>query len=247
MRARPEEHGFTLLELMVALTIMTLLVAALYGGFDAAQRAWKEGARTQDSESALRLALDELSSELRSASNVKLAIENRLVPYFFGSADTLRFVTADPSPILGELQPGSVEVTWKVSSDESEMRGLVVERALPEALQTEDERISEQVEIAPEVVRMSLRYFYYPAIPQDEEEALDGAWLESWDPEIEDPAVQPQKLPEGVEITLSALHPSRRDTIDLPPIYARIYAKTHLTRSERSPVGGLFEDMVDFH
>ncbi|MAE70882.1 MAG: hypothetical protein CME06_10485 [Gemmatimonadetes bacterium] len=246
--ARIVEAGFTLLELMVALTIMALLVAALYGGFDAAQRAWEEGARTQDSESALRLALDELTSEIRSAADARILYEERHVPYFFGGADTLRFVTHDSSPVLGELRPGNVEVTWRIDRDEgSDQTGLVVERALPDQLQPEEERISELVEIAPAVARLKLRYFYYPPIPQDEEEALEGAWAESWDPTIEDPGLQPQRLPEGVEITMGYVHPTRADTIDLPPFYAHIYGKSRLLRSERAPAAGGFEEMVDFH
>lgn len=241
------ERGFTLVEILISLTIMTILIAALFSGFDTAQRAWNEGAESHDTESALRLAFDELSAGLRSASSSRIMIEMRPAPYFFGSPDTLRFLTYDPSPIGGELTPGLVEVTWRVDRDEStEEQGLIVERALPDPLQPVDDRISEIVEVAPEVARLKLRYFHYPPLPENEEEALKGIWAEIWDPKDEDPRTQPQNLPEGVEVTLGFVHPTTNDTVDLPPMYARIYAKTQLVRSARSADGGSFEPFGEF-
>ncbi len=247
MNTKRPEIGFTLIELMVALTILVILLAALYSGFDAAQRAWEEESTTQKAESALRLAMDELGSELRSAVADKILLDARPAPYFFGGRDSLRFLTADPAPILGELVPGIVEVTWKVDLDDAtEERGLIVERALPQPMQPPEERIFERVEIAPFVVRLGLRYFFYPPVPEDDAEAEEGAWTDTWSPEEDDPMLQPNRLPEGVEVTLSYFDPARGDTITLPPQYAKIRAKSSLVRSKRPPAGATFEALGEF-
>jgi type II secretory pathway pseudopilin PulG len=232
---------------MVALTILVILLAALYSGFDVAQRAWSEESTTQKAESSLRLAMDELGAELRSAVHAKILLDARPAPYFFGGSDSLRFLTADPAPLLGELVPGVVEVTWKIDLDETTPeRGLVVERALPEEMQPLDERVFERIEIAPLVVRLRLRYFFHPPVPEDDLEAEEGSWTEVWDPEEEDPMAQPSRLPEGVEVSLSYFDPARGDTIALPPQYAPIRAKTPLIRNRRPSAGAGFETLGEF-
>ncbi len=66
--------GFTLMELLVAMVITVLLVAALFNVFDLAGRAWQKGeARTQRYQN-LRQALDRMSDDIRSA--ILLSIGN---------------------------------------------------------------------------------------------------------------------------------------------------------------------------
>jgi len=59
--------GFTLVELLVAMVITILLVAALFNVFNLAGRAWQKGeARTQKYQN-LRQALDRMSDDIRGA------------------------------------------------------------------------------------------------------------------------------------------------------------------------------------
>lgn len=245
MNRRPDD-GFTLVEVLVALTIMGIMTGALVGTFDLATRSWKAGAGTQELESSMRLALDELQGQIRGALNETTLIDGRPIPLFFGSADTLQFVTGSSGVVVGDLTPGQMLVTWRVEpSDEPGEGGLVCERTLPEELQAEDAPRSETSQIAPMVVRMELRYFYYPAIVENEDEAASGIWADLWDPDSDDPLSQPQQLPEGVEIILGFLHPATGDTISLPPQFAPILAKTDLVRSNETAGGG-FDELLDF-
>ena len=240
------EAGITLVELLVAVSILMIISVTLFGAFETATQSWERGADDGAAESSLRLVLHEFDSQARSAVDEILLVDARPVPYFFGSSDTLRFLTGGTGALFGQLDPGAMEVTWRVDRDDmTDEIGLVMERALPVDLQPEDERIFEVVEMAPSVARFQLRYHYRPALPETEEEATEGLWANEWDPLSDDLTLQPQGMPEGVEITLGHFDPVTGDTIDLPSLYIPILAKTDLLRASGAEFGTL-DGIMDF-
>lgn len=103
------ERGFTLLEVLVALTLMSLLIVALFGGFRAGVRTWQsiQGhvERTEDPRQLSGLVYRHLAQLMP----VMLRDENfRPAPAFLGEKGRLRYV-APLSMSVGDV-PYLVEI-----------------------------------------------------------------------------------------------------------------------------------------
>lgn len=72
---RAAEDGYTLVELLLSLTITALLVASIYGCFFSGMRSWQKGAARMDHQQNGRIAMDRIIRELRYAGQVEV-LEN---------------------------------------------------------------------------------------------------------------------------------------------------------------------------
>lgn len=129
MRARPSA-GFTLIELVVAMTLLGTMMLLLYAGLSFALRSWDagdaNGRRTADrriGENFLRRELLEMfPMRWKDPTTVKVA--------FSGEAQRLRFVSSRPAGIsMGGLALVGVEVEGDARARE---RHLVMRRAMPD-------------------------------------------------------------------------------------------------------------------
>ncbi len=96
---RTRAKGFTLLELILALSIMSLLSLALYGVVSIGASAAGAGERKMEQTRRLRVAASIIGRQLRSAAPLYVAYdeeEEQAKPYFLGYEDGLEFVTASP-------------------------------------------------------------------------------------------------------------------------------------------------------
>src|SRR2546428_10853465 len=92
MKARA---GFTLLEVVLALTALALVAAICYGAFHLGIRAVERGEVAVVTAQRLRVASDVLIRQLKSAVVYTVRSEDEEdFPYFIGSAAALTFVTA---------------------------------------------------------------------------------------------------------------------------------------------------------
>ena len=74
MIARPlnKEHGFSIVELMVALTLLGIVLALGYMYFDFGMRSFNRGERQAIAQQAVRLTSDFITSELRFANQIEI-------------------------------------------------------------------------------------------------------------------------------------------------------------------------------
>lgn len=89
-----ESRGFTLLELMLAMTALALVAAICYGAFYLGVRAVERGEVAVVSAQRLRVASDVLVRQIKST--VPYAARNRdedIYPYFQGKATWMTFIT----------------------------------------------------------------------------------------------------------------------------------------------------------
>jgi general secretion pathway protein J len=101
----PAEHGFTLLEILVAVTLLGLLMAALLGGVRLGVRAWEASGIRLDDDARLAAVQDFLRERLTQARGSKAsapAIETG--PAFRGQPDRLSFVTLMPEQLGAGLE-----------------------------------------------------------------------------------------------------------------------------------------------
>ena len=239
MKWKNNEQAFTLLELLISMTILSIIVVVILSGFRIGTRSWEAGERRTEKNQRLRIAAAQLTQEIRSAFSLKIKgmVEDTEKKFgaFVGDSDSLKFVTSTsgltPNPIGTQLRA----VYYKVASE-----GLVVWESYInfEDFFEDPESVGEEIIIYPDVTDISLRYYdvYKEEGEDEDEEPLEvGVWLESWDPindliekakmereedkDKEEEKINYQRLPRAVEVTLT-LKPEVENEEDqqLPPL-----------------------------
>ena len=106
--------GFTLLEVMLAMTVLAMVAAICYGAFHLGIRAVERGEVAVVTAQRLRVATDVIIRQIKST--VAYAVRNddeEVFPYFVGSATSLAFVTTAGLHGGG----GLAQVTYQVIDD----------------------------------------------------------------------------------------------------------------------------------
>jgi general secretion pathway protein J len=167
------QWGFTLLELLVAITLLGLLLAALFGGLRLGARAWETGEARLDRATRLQVVQDFLRQRLVQAYPASVGTDRRQ-PMFEGEATRLRFVAAVPR----HLGAGFHELELEMVDGEGEpARDLVVRWRRFEPAPSEPEQTSEPFEqriLMPAIEDLTLAYFG----SDDPDQPLD--WRDTW-------------------------------------------------------------------
>lgn len=104
-----KQRGFTLMELLVAMTLLGILMAALFGGLRLGTRVWEASDRTLDQSSQAEVIREFLRTRLEQTLPVTgSASDDREETLFRGDRTALRFVSSMPisfgnQPFLLEL------------------------------------------------------------------------------------------------------------------------------------------------
>ncbi|HWI41474.1 MAG TPA: type II secretion system protein GspJ [Verrucomicrobiae bacterium] len=177
------DRGFTLLELLVALAILTLLAGALYGSYfaviSARNRADQGMERTRETAGTLELLRSELSAALYDRKNPRLrfVVEDR--DYFGRPACNLSFTFIGQPPEGGVRSSGLREVRYRVVEKEGK---LLLARGEKELFLEGDPPM-------------------YPQVAEIESflvECWDGRWVRTWDTAMAGSG----RLPDKVRIVL---------------------------------------------
>jgi general secretion pathway protein J len=209
MRARRPAGagGFTLLELLIALSIVGALLAIAFGGLRVALAAWARGEDRAEVHQHARGVAQILGRSVGAAYPYKGALgeapEQRLL--FLGSGSRLELVTqAAPLP---QGVPAAFTALVIALEDDAQGRALVVrQRVLPNR---EPFTLATVALRDPALQVLELRYL-----------GEGGNWVESWDADAE------QKLPLAVRIRFSIvrdgkLEPAPPMTVSLRTISPR--------------------------
>ena len=195
--------GFTLLELVLALVIFSLLTLMVYSAFYLGHRAVLKGERQAQINQRVRVAEEIIARQLRSAVRYFGKQDEDSFPYFLGTADGLSFVTAAPQSRGGT---GLAVVTYRV------VRGsLVVEERIGftpnDIWQPRDDLHVQQAVLLRDFSAM--RFEYQPH--EEQNTNPEGSeWHPAWDGREE------EAMPAAVRITVEGLeffqfHPWVRD------------------------------------
>lgn len=185
------ERGFTLIEMVVAMTILGIMLGLLYQGLTFALRSWDasdvNGRLTMDrriGENFLRREVSELfPMRWKDPVTLKLAFE--------GKRKELRFVSARPAGITtGGLALVSVEVAD--DPKDRRARNLVMRRAMPDDEQT-DFRPLEKAEASILVANVdSVEFSYFGA----ENDFAEPKWVDEW--------TYPSRVPQMIRLRMKA-------------------------------------------
>ena len=166
-------NGFTLVEVVLALTIFALIGTLLYGAFSLGHRAVEKSQRSFEKNQQLRSVDDVLGSYVRSAYPYRSSQGAAIL--FAGEQDKLTFVSSF-SLAMGGRGMAKVRVFWE--GDEKRAGVLRLEEETPVRVPNEDEDERQEGLRNAIVVRegvKELRMSYLD--PQGD----DTKWEERWD------------------------------------------------------------------
>ncbi len=165
-------RGFTLLELLISLTLMSLVTLGVYSALGFGANALERGTARSIESQRVRAALSLIIRKLKSAYPLMLLVDGERLVYFFGEEEELHFVASADRPEIGGLEKVSYFIR-----EEDGVRSLwmrISAPTLPADLAEEREgSLLLEAEVMPDVDELVWEYF---GTQQDEQE-----WHESWD------------------------------------------------------------------
>ncbi|UCD36186.1 MAG: prepilin-type N-terminal cleavage/methylation domain-containing protein [Nitrospiraceae bacterium] len=173
-------RGFTLLEVVIAITVMTLIILGIGEAFRLGMGAWDKGEEETQWTQRFRILSGMFSQQIKSAYPYKMDIEGEEVVLFEGEADSILFATALADPPYGGFK-------WVRYSHKDgailQKEGLLPDKELTDHVTGEEDIVDSDIE--------EFRFSYYSQ--------EDNEWKDSWDYE--------DALPGAVKIKISYFEP----------------------------------------
>lgn len=182
-----DQQGFTLLELMISLTLLAVMLTMVYSVFATALASVPRGEDVAVQSARMRAATSLMSRQVRSIISFPVEGDEESTPcYFWGDAYSFEFVTAAPQHNGGE---GLAKVTYVSDGYTLSMREEIVFSAA--AFMGEQETAASTVTL---LTGLSATRFQYLRI-----DGSDSEWRDGWDPYEE------QTLPGAIRVTIDGL------------------------------------------
>jgi len=190
MNSRASTRAFTLLEVMLAMSLLTVVAAIAYAAFHLGQRAVEHGEIAVVTTQRLRVASDTLIRQIKST--VAYPARNKdedVYPYFVGSATSMTFVTATGLHGGGAL----TRVIYQVMDQPPRLVVSESEFFSPDALgRKRIEQVGEETAVLLDGFR-TLKFEYMM------NDGVDTEWHGSWDGHVE------ETLPAAVRIVVEGM------------------------------------------
>ena len=172
--------GFTLLELIIALSILSMVIVLIGRGFHLGLNAWEKGESETRWTQRLRVLSGLMSQQLKSVYPYRMEIDDEKVILFKGESDSVLFVTTLTDSLYGGFK-------WVRYSFREETlmykEGLLPDKELTGEISGDDEIMDTNIE--------EVKFEYYS--PEEEE------WKGSWD--------FGEDLPGAVRVKISYFQP----------------------------------------
>jgi general secretion pathway protein J len=184
-RGKGGSGGFTLIEVVLALTIFALLVSIVYGALSLSQRAVAKAQTSADRNQKQRSTVDLFGSYIRSAYPYRPTPQDQTI-FFDGGSDSLTFVSAYSHALGGR---GMAKIQIRAEETEDGQAALSLEETTPVRLNGDGDNAGQS---QPLVLRERIKDFRFAYLdPQLEEET----WEERWDGQ------ERRMLPRAVRLT----------------------------------------------
>jgi len=189
---RPAESGFTLLELVVTFTILSLVMVMILGALRLGSASWEKGEERTETIQKKRIVLDLLSQQMRSSFPYRIKSQKAEADFivFQGSSDSLRFVSA--FSLKAKRQEGLVFVIYQIEEGRASGKTLKIyeKRVLNKNFLEETPNEEEFLTLVEGLSELKFEYFN-----EGEGKEETGEWVESWD------AKDKKVLPGQVKVT----------------------------------------------
>lgn len=195
MRPTISNHhmGFTLLELLISLTIVGLIVVVIFGAFRIGVRAWEKGEKDIEIHQRQRIILNLIRRQLRSTF-VRRLRDGDQQPFFLkGDNKSMEFWSC--IPIVPRNQVGMVYAKYLIKPEDGGERERLIfyEKNLfwqDKDMELEDLDEDDFFELISGVHSIGFEYW------KGEEGEETPKWQETWDPDID------KGFPKAVKVTL---------------------------------------------
>jgi general secretion pathway protein J len=182
--------GFTLVEVMITLTILGFILLIIFGGFRLSYSAWERGDSTKEELQRRRIISQLISQQIKSIVPYRIKTEKAEGNYlaFQGKSQFLKFVSA--LPIRTKRPEGFVYAIYELK----EGRFILYEqRALNRNFFEEEPKEEMRISLLDGI--SNIRFEYYREA--DKKKNLMDEWVEEWD------AKEEKKLPKLLRMTIS--------------------------------------------
>jgi general secretion pathway protein J len=180
IHAHQSSSGFTLLELIIAITIFTFITLIISEGFRLGLNAWEKGEAEIGETQRIRVISGLISQQLKSAYPFEIEVDDEKVVAFEGDADSLMFVTGLADASFGGFK-------WvRYSFDDGILlykEGILPDKEFIDKLTGDEEVIDSEIE------EFKLNYY----------SSDEGEWNETWD--------FSEELPAAVRVKVSYFQP----------------------------------------
>nr|HPQ41393.1 prepilin-type N-terminal cleavage/methylation domain-containing protein [bacterium] len=182
------QRGFTLMELLIAAAVVSLLAMGVAAGLSAALRAWESGERNLATYQTKRIVCDRLITEIGNAVNIRGQKEDeeqaRMI--FNGEPDALSFLTTAHA-----LMSPTVPMALKETNIYVEPGvGLVIQEAMFSSTEFFSSDRGIRYVLDPTVTEIQFSYYYIPrpvnrsgSDSGTDDDSLEGEWLDAWGPD----------------------------------------------------------------
>jgi general secretion pathway protein J len=152
-----QSSGFTLIELIIALSLLALMSAVMFGSLSMAGRAWDGGEAKVGEVSAMRQTQEFLREHLSAEYPMRLRKVVEMPLLFAGERDEMRYTAALPPRVVD----GGVYYFRLALARSGDKSQLILERLIPDAaaLQEPEFRDAERSVLADGIAELRLSYF----------------------------------------------------------------------------------------
>ncbi len=185
-------RGFTMIELMIALVLLSLMSAVLFGSLNLAGRSSEAGTAKAESTSGMRLAGEYLRTQLAAQHPQRMHKIQEFPLLFGGDADQLRYA----APMPGRVGLGGV---WyyrlKLATVEGRQKpSLILERTIPDvnALDMPEFVDADRSVLADDIKELKIAYYGVNTGASVDEAPT---WRDKWD--------DPQNLPQFIRVDVT--------------------------------------------
>ena len=206
--------AFTLVEVMVSLTIMGFIITMIFGVFRLGIAAWEKGETHKEAYQKTRIASQLISQQMKSAVPYKVKTQKAEGDYlaFEGKARSLKFVSA--LSLKARKASGLVYAFYEFQEGGKGGGRLILYegRVLNKNFLEEPPREDEGVPVFEGLA--DFRFEYYQE--EDPEKNRSGGWVEEWN------AKEEMALPTALRVTLAFQKAGGKSEVDSTVILASL-------------------------
>jgi prepilin-type N-terminal cleavage/methylation domain-containing protein len=191
--------GFSLLEMIVAITLVAMMAVGLWAVFSMSIRAWSRGTEFIDTNQRHRSILDLVRKQIASTyglTPVDLQAEGILAPLFVGTGESLSFISLNS--LQFQESPGLTLVSYEVVQNSGGSYALIeMEQPYLGTIPDLENTGSQAGRIAIFENLLGFTFEYFDPGSRDS----PSRWVGEWDGQIE------RRLPQAVSMTMMSRDP----------------------------------------